>query len=787
MGKLLFFDGGMGTMLQSMGLKDGYPPDLWNLERPSEVRAVHEAYVRAGADILKTNTFGANRLKLSPYGVSVADTVCAAVALAREAAGGRAAVVLDIGPTGKLLSPLGDLRFEEAVAIFAETVKAGVKAGAQAVLIETMSDTYEMKAAVLAAKENSDLPVLCTMIFDERGKLLTGADVPTAAAMLEGLGVSAVGLNCGMGPKAMLPLLRQMRESCSLPLIVNPNAGLPRSEAGIAVYDLTPRAFAEETEPLLAYVQMAGGCCGTTPEHIAALTGAYGGREAPPVPRRETLTVGSYSRSVTFGGRPVVIGERINPTGKKRLQKALRENDTDYLLREGLRQEECGADILDVNVGLPGIDERERLAQAVTELQKVTALPLQLDSSDPLALERALRVYNGRPLINSVNGGEKSLKAVLPLAKKYGGALIALTLDENGIPEDAEGRLAVARRILRAAEEFGIPKSNILFDTLTMPVSASPNSARVTLEALSLIRSELGAKTVLGVSNVSFGLPARDHVSAAFFTMALQRGLSAGIVNPCSREMMSAYDAFCALSGSDAQCENYIARHKGESSAPAPVPAGPAPETAGDTLSQAIVRGLSERAGALAGEAVRSGAQPLEVIDREMVPALDEVGKRYEEGSFFLPQLLMSADAAQAAFAVLRETLGGESTQSSDVIVLATVRGDIHDIGKNIVRVLLENYRFRVIDLGKDVPPEEVVRAVRESGAPLVGLSALMTTTVPAMRETIALLKKECPGCLVMVGGAVLTREYADSIGADFYGKDAMSSVSYAKRVFHRE
>ncbi|MBQ9413655.1 MAG: homocysteine S-methyltransferase family protein [Clostridia bacterium] len=774
----------MGTMLQAAALPDGYPPDLWTLERPEVVEDIHRQYLQAGCRILKTNTFGANDLKLAPYDKTAEEAVQAAVAIAKTAIakeGVDAFVALDIGPTGKLLKPLGDLGFEDAVSLFAEMVKAGEKAGAVCILIETMSDAYELKAAVLAAKENSDLPILCTMIFDERGKLLTGADIPAATALLEGLGVTAIGLNCGMGPEAMLPLANELRACCSLPLVINPNAGLPRSEAGKTVYDVPPAVFAEQMRPIAKLCAAVGGCCGTTPAHLEALVSACGDITPPSVPHYDTLLVSSYAGAVAIGERPVIIGERINPTGKKRFRQALLEDDVDYILREGLAQEERGADILDVNVGLPDIDEAERLPRVVQELQKVTALPLQLDTSDPVAMEAALRIYNGKPLINSVNGKEGSMAAVLPLVKKYGGGVVALTLDEDGIPDTPEGRLAIATRIVERAEQLGIDRREILVDALTLPVSASEDAARVTLESLALIKKELGVKTVLGVSNVSFGLPVREKINATFFTMALQRGLDAGIVNPCSDAMMTAYDAFCALSGYDPQCARYIERHAGDT-AVAAVPTG-----GGITLTDAVIKGLSDQAAALANEALVSGQEPLTVINESLVPALDVVGRGFENGTLFLPQLLMSAEAAKAAFEALKSRMTTAVTTSEDTIVIATVFGDIHDIGKNIVKVLLENYQFHVIDLGKDVPPEAVVAAVKDSGAPLVGLSALMTTTVPAMAETIRLLRAECPGVRVMVGGAVLTQEYVDVIGADFYGKDAMASVGYAKRVFGRE
>lgn len=780
----LFFDGAMGTMLQNAGLPEGYPPDLWSVEKPETVQAIHKAYLEAGCRISKTNTFGANALKLSPYGKTVEEVVKAAVACARVAGAEykeEQVIALDIGPTGKLLSPLGDLEFEEAVSLFGETVRAGVKAGVDCILIETMSDTYELKAAVLAAKENSSLPIIASVIFDEKGKLLTGADIASTVALLEGLGVTAIGLNCGMGPSGMKELVKELRKISSLPLAIAPNAGLPRSEAGKTHYDVSPEEFAESMEEIVSEAALVGGCCGTTPDHMKALIGRFGNSPIPETPCYDELLVSSYSQCVRIGKKRVIIGERINPTGKKKLKEALKSGDTEYILREALSQEEKGAHILDINVGMPGIDEKEKICEIVKEVQKITALPLQLDTSDPVAMEKAMRLYNGKPLVNSVNGKEESMEAILPLVKKYGGGIVALTLDENGIPETVEGRFKIAKRIVERCEKYGIPRREILVDTLTLPISANADAAKITLDALEKITNELGVKTVLGVSNVSFGLPQREKINTAFFTMALQKGLSAGIVNPLSDLMMSAFDSFLALEKLDPQCADFIARHSAE---PAPVQAEQ--KTGGATLFDAVLRGLAEPAFHLAKEEVKSGKTPLEVIDTALVPALDRIGIGFEAGKVFLPQLLMSAEAAKAAFDALKEFLTvSDETKSKQKIVLATVQGDIHDIGKNIVKVLLENYRFCVIDLGKDVSPEKVVEAVLRENATLCGLSALMTTTVPAMQKTIELVHQNCPGVKVMVGGAVLTEEFALSIGADGYCKDAMASVNYAKKHFN--
>ncbi|MCI8513365.1 MAG: dihydropteroate synthase [Lachnospiraceae bacterium] len=788
--ELLFFDGAMGTMMQRAGLKPGENGELWNILYPERVCAIHKAYVEAGCHIVKTNTFGANRLKQADSGYSVEEIVRAAVSLARKAAGPDGLVALDLGPCGKLLKPLGDLDFEDAVSVFAEIVDAG-KDRADLILIETMSDTYEIKAAVLAARENSDLPVVVTVTPDENGRLLTGGDPASVVCLLEGLGVDALGLNCGFGPEQMKPHFEAMALAASIPLAVNPNAGLPETEDGRTVYRLTPENFAEIMEQLVEDgAWLIGGCCGTTPDHIRAMAKRCKGMALRPrIPRRKTW-VSSYTKAVEFGKKPILIGERINPTGKPRLKQALREKDMEYLYREGIDQAENGADILDVNVGLPGIDEPAVMAAAVEGLQAVLDIPLQIDTSDLRAMERALRRYNGKPLINSVNGKEETMAAVFPLAKKYGGVLIALTLDESGIPKTAQGRIAIAEKIIARAKEYGIEKENIVVDTLAMTVSTGAENAEAALDALAYVRGTLGVHTSLGVSNISFGLPARDLVNGTFFAMALTKGLSAGIVNPASASIMNAHDAYCVLTGVDAGCRSYVEKYADTAAGPEKVSVKTSSESrvqepAGeDALRRAIVKGLKEQAFTIALEMAKE-QEPVSIIHNCLVPALDEVGKGFEEKKLFLPQLLMSADAAREAFEALKRHMlsEGAAEEKKGKILLATVKGDIHDIGKNIVKVLLENYGYDVIDLGKDVPPETIVETVREERIPLVGLSALMTTTVDNMEETIALLRKETD-CRVLVGGAVLTEGYAKKIGADYYAKDAMESVRYAERLF---
>jgi len=690
-------------------------------------------------------------------------------------------VALDIGPTGKLLKPLGDLDFEEAVRIFAETVKIGAACGVDLILIETMNDSLETKAAVIAAKENCDLPVFVSNTYDERGKLMTGADVDAMVAMLEGLRADAVGVNCGLGPDKLEKVVKRLTEVASVPVFAMPNAGLPAFDGEKTVYDVPPYDFAIK---MAEFAQMGvhgfGGCCGTTPEYIEAVCFALQGAEVLPLTEKNRSVISSYTHSVEFGKTPVLIGERINPTGKKMLKVALRENNMDYILNEGLDQEAAGAHVLDVNAGLPEIDETKMLAQIVTSLQAVCDLPLQIDTTKPEAMEAALRAYNGKPMINSVCGKQESMDAVFPLAAKYGGLIVALTLDENGIPDTAEGRVAIAARIYEEASRYGISKKDIIVDPLAMTISADTRSAKVTLEAIRGIKA-LGGLTSLGVSNVSFGLPGRNMVNTTFFSMALESGLGAAIMNPKAKGMMDAYFAYCALADKDPMCERFIS-YAAESETET------APKTERQELSKeewlksAIIKGLKDRA-AQAAEAALETMDALSVINTCIVPALDTVGMGFEQKTTFLPQLLMSAESAKAAFDVLKQRMEKGANEKKLSVVIATVKGDIHDIGKNIVKVLLENYGFSVTDLGKDVPPEEIVRAVQDKNAQLCGLSALMTTTVPAMEETIRLLKETCPETKTVVGGAVLTQTYADAIGADFYAKDAMETVRYAEKL----
>lgn len=779
----LFLDGGTGTSLQKMGLKAGERPETWNLLHPERIEALHRAYLDAGADVIYTNTFGANRLKYPEGGeFALEDIVKSAVDIAKRAqiACGREGdswVALDIGPSGKLLKPLGDLDFEDAVSLFAEVVRCGAAAGADLVVVETMGDSYELKAAVLAAKENSELPVIATAAFDERARLLTGGTPEAVTALLEGLRVDALGLNCGLGPDEMLTIAERFAAAASIPVAAAPNAGLPRSVEGRTVFDLSPGDFAEGMARIAeAGAQLLGGCCGTTPEHIAALVNRC--RELPfaePVKRHRTW-VSSFSTAVELGAGTVIVGERINPTGKPRLKEALRTENMEYLLSEGAAQEDAGAQILDVNVGLPGVDEPAMLERAVCALQGVTGLPLQLDSSDPAALERAMRRYNGKPMINSVSAKAESMAAVFPLVQKYGGVVVGLALDEGGIPETPEGRVACAERIYETAAQYGIAPEDVVIDTLTLTVSSEPQAAQVTLEALRRIHAR-GGRTILGVSNVSFGLPAREKVNSAFLTLALEAGLDCAIMNPLSAAMMSAWRAFAVLSARDARCEDYIAHESGAETKPQT-------QAAGMTLGTCIEKGLADAASAEAKRLVAGGTEPLDAINSELIPALDRVGRGFEAGEIYLPQLLMSAEAAGAAFEALKAGMKGDrGSEYPGKIVIATVKGDIHDIGKNIVRTLLENYGFDVTDLGKDVPPEAVLEAASKEGVRLVGLSALMTTTVAAMAETIKLLQSKLPGIKIMVGGAVLNEEYAKQIGADFYGKDAMASVRYAKEI----
>ena len=789
---LVYLDGGMGTLLQAQGLQPGELPERWNLTRPEVIIDIHKAYYTAGSHIVNTNTFGANSLKFSLE--ELEEIVRAAIENAKAARAQSSDpdhkwVALDVGPTGRMLAPYGDLDFEDAVAVFAETVKLGAKYGADLVFIETMNDSYETKAALLAAKENCDLPVFVSNAYGEDGKLMTGASPAAMVAMLEGMGADAVGVNCSLGPKALSGVVEEYLRCASVPVLLKPNAGLPKSVGGKTVYDVLPAEFAEDVAQLIRKgVRLAGGCCGTTPAYIAALTEAAASLSPVPLSEKDISCVSSYTHAVTFGALPLLIGERINPTGKKRFKEALKAHDIDYILKEGIAQQERGVHILDVNVGLPEIDEAELLTTAVCELQAVLDLPLQIDTSDPAAMEQALRRYNGKAMINSVNGKAESMAAVFPLAKKYGGLIVALTLDESGIPAKAEDRLAIARRILDEATKYGIRPKDIVFDPLALTISADAAAATETLKAVSLIRHQLGCHTSLGVSNVSFGLPQRDIINSTFFALAMQQGLSAAIMNPHAPEMMKAYHAYCALSGLDENCSNYIAFTQTLPqvipSTPA-APCAPAAETAAggqSELQRAISKGLKEQAAQLTA-ALLTSMPGLQIVQEEIIPALNTVGTGFENKTVYLPQLLMSAEAAKAAFEQIKAGMSGGSAADKCAFVLATVKGDIHDIGKNIVKLLLENYGFAVTDLGKDVPPRKIVETAVALHAPLVGLSALMTTTVPAMEETIALLREEAPWCKVVVGGAVLTQEYADAIGADKYAKDAMETVRYAETI----
>ena len=783
--RIVWLDGGMGTMLQARGLMPGDTPERWNISRPDAIIDVHKAYYDSGSNVVNTNTFGANSLHFDPDELN--HIIAAAVENAKAARSLSASsqpkfVALDIGPTGRLLKPMGDLDFEDAVAIFAQTVRLGVKYGVDLIMIETMNDSYETKAALLAAKENSDLPVFVSNAYSENGKLMTGASPAAMVAMLEGMGADAIGVNCSFGPDKLAPIVREYLQYASVPVLLKPNAGMPKSVDGRTVYDVSADDFAVICRELIGEgVRIAGGCCGTTPEYISALT-----RDAiqiVPLTQQNHTVVSSYTNAVFFTDDPVLIGERINPTGKKLLKAALRENNIDYLLSEGLKQQNAGAMILDVNVGLPEIDEPVMLEKVVCELQAVCDLPLQIDTSDPVAMERALRRYNGKAMINSVNGKAESMAAIFPLMKKYGGVAVALTLDEGGIPDTAEGRVVIAERIIRTAAEYGIDKKNLIFDTLAMAVSADRNAAMVTMQSLYTIRHRLDAHTSLGVSNISFGLPKRDIVNAAFFTMALENGLSAAIMNPFSAEMMKAYYTYRVLKGMDTNCTDYIAfAETVEGSSVIGSVSRTADSAAETDLRHTVVKGLKDKATQLCAAMLLS-VDPMEVVQKEIIPALDEVGAAYEAGRVYLPGLLMSAEAAKCAFEEVKKRLSlADSAQSvrKCTFVLATVKGDIHDIGKNIVKLLLENYGYDVHDLGKDVAPEVIVDEVLRTHAPLVGLSALMTTTVPAMEETIRQLRAKAPWAKVIVGGAVMTAEYAASIDADQYGRDAMETVRWA-------
>lgn len=788
--RFVFLDGAMGTQLQKRGLRPGQKPELAALEMPDTVTAIHAEYAAAGADLLLANTFGANARKLAGCGHTVEEVVAASIACARRGAAERGALVgLDIGPLGELLAPAGTLPFADACDLFAQVVEAGVQAGADFIFLETMTDLYELKAAILAAKEHSTLPVFTSMSFEGNGRTFTGCTVESYAVTAAGLGADAIGINCSLGPEEILPMARRLCRTvpADLPVFVKPNAGLPNPDGS---YDLDAAAFAAQMQAYAGTgVSMVGGCCGTTPEYIARMRAFFAPlTPAQKIPLRRSCLC-TPVRFVEVEGI-TVVGERINPTGKKRLQQALREGDSAYPCAQAVAQAEAGAQILDVNAGLPGIDEAATLERLVTDLQAVTDLPLQLDSSNPEALARALRVYNGKPIVNSVNGEQKTLDAILPLCKRYGAAVVGLTLDEKGIPQTAEQRVAIARRIVEAACAAGIPREDIYIDCLTLTASAQQESAAQTLQALTRCKQELGVRTILGVSNISFGLPCRGYLNTTFLTMAMAAGLDLAIMNPNTPEMMAAVRAYRVLTAQDPQSAAYVevyadvqieTKQLGRSQAAA----APAPGAAGDALAEAVRRGLKEEARTAAREAL-ADREPLDLVNTSLIPALDAVGDGFEKGTIFLPQLLQAATAAQAAFEEIKEKIaaGGQAqTVSKGKIVLATVKGDVHDIGKNIVRVILENYGYDVLDLGRDVPPERVVEAVRTTGARLVGLSALMTTTVPNMKATIDALHAAGLPCQVWVGGAVLTPRYAKEIGADFYCRDAKASADLAKQI----
>ena len=783
---IVYLDGGMGSLLQAEGLLPGEHPETWNVDHPSVITSIHRKYFESGSNVVCTNTFGANSLKFSEEeldNIIRKAVINAKVARQQAFVNHPMYIALDIGPCGRLLKPLGDLDFEDAVEVFAKTIRIGAKLGVDLIVIETMNDSYETKAALLAVKENCDLPVIVTNAYGEDGKLMTGASPKAMLAMLEGMGADAVGANCSLGPKQLKNVALELLEYASVPVVLKPNAGLPQIVDGKTVFDVSPKEFALEiTELMKQGLRVVGGCCGTTPEHIQKLHAISNMIEAMPITPKNHTLVSSYTHAVEFAKTPVLIGERINPTGKKRFKQALIENDMDYILSEAAKQQDMGVDILDVNVGLPDIDEVQMLKNSVCEIQAISNLPLQLDSADPAALEAALRRYNGKAMINSVNGKQESMDAIFPLAKKYGGLVVALTLDEDGIPSTAEGRFKIAKKILKRAEEYGINKKDIIFDPLAMTISADTESANVSLQALSMIKDSLNCCTSLGVSNISFGLPNRDAVNSVFFTMAMQCGLSAAIMNPYSAEMMKSYHCYKALCGLDPNCSNYINNAASFTVSEHKTDAKVNELECSSQLQNAIAKGFKDKSAQLT-KTLLDNRNALDIVNEEIIPALDTVGKGYESKTIYLPQLLMSAEAAKAAFEEIKSSMCTGSTVKKMKIVLATVRGDIHDIGKNIVKLLLENYGFEVIDLGKDVPPEDVLDAVLKHEASLVGLSALMTTTVPAMEETIRLLHQKATTVKVIVGGAVLTEEYALKIKADKYAKDAMDTVRYAETL----
>ena len=797
---MLLFDGAMGSMLQQAGMPAGAVPEEYNIDDPALIERIHREYLRAGADILTTNSFGCNAFKMKDSRYAAQDMIRAALGCARravEAEGKRAYIALDIGPIGQLMEPMGTLKFEEAYALFRDMIVCA-KDMADVILFETMSDLYEVKAGVLAAKENSTLPVFVSMTYERSGRTLSGCDPLTMVNVLEGLGVDALGVNCSLGPDELGDIMEEVLSHAHVPVFMQPNAGLPHLEHGVTCYAMDAQQFAQRTVDYAQRgVSILGGCCGTTPQGIALL------RQKMPkmCVRRDNpyrTIVSSGVRSVCIGDQPVVCGERLNPTGKKKLKQALLEERYEDVRREGVLQDQAGAQVLDVNVGVPGIDEQKVMPKVIAMLQEVLTLPLQIDTSDPQAMEAACRRYNGRPLMNSVNGKRETMEQIFPIAKKYGGVVIGLTLDEEGIPDTAEKRVAIAQRIIDTARSYGIPSSSIIIDTLVLTASAQQEDVLATVQALHACKEELGVRTILGVSNISFGLPCRSYLNTTFLTMAMYAGLDLAIMNPSSEEMMAAVYAYNVLTNRDRQSTKYIERYANRVPASAALvqavqnaqtapAAGETPEAAGPyaPLMKAVEKGLKGEAAART-RALLEEKEPLELVDEALIPALDIVGAKYEKGTLFLPQLLQAATAAQGAFEEIKTAIAqkGEGSASKGRIVIATVKGDVHDIGKNIVRVILENYGFEVIDLGRDVPVETVVNTVREKNVHLVGLSALMTTTLKSMEETIRALHDAKLDCKIMVGGAVLTPEYAKKIGADWYAKDAKQSADIAKEFF---
>lgn len=780
--RFIFFDGAMGTMLQSRGLIAGEIPEIYNILYPDIIKEIHQKYIEAGSDIITTNTFGANELKLKDTKYSVEEVITKAVEIAKEAKKAKSGkyIALDVGPIGQMLEPIGILKFERAYEIFKRQIEAGVKAGCDLILIETISDLYEAKAAVLAAKENSNLPVFCTMTFGEDGRTFTGTDPLTMVTLLEGLGVDALGVNCSLGPKELIPIVEKILQYSSTPVIVQANAGLPRVENGKTIYDITPEEFSQHVKAMAQRgACILGGCCGTTDKYIKMVIDSVKDLKPLELNNKKLTAICSSSKTVVLGEEVKIIGERINPTGKKKFKDALKSNNIDYILTEAISQVESGADVLDVNVGMPEIHEREMMIRAIKEIQSILNVPLQIDSADEKVIEAAVRIYNGKPIINSVNGKEQVMKEIFPIAKRYGACIVGLTLDENGIPSKAEERFKIAEKIINTAKEYGINKEDILIDCLVLTASAQQKEVMETVKAVRMVKEKLEVSTVLGVSNVSFGLPKREILNQTFLSMTLAAGLDAPILNPGNKEVMDIIKAFKVLSNIDREAKEYVNTYSN-------IEVKELTKVNNDRdLKEIIIKGLKEDA----SESVRKllgSKDSLTIVDEYLIPALDVVGKKYEEGEIFLPQLIQSAETVKNAFAVIKENISLEENKqvSKGKIILATVKGDIHDIGKNIVKVILENYGFDIIDLGKDVSVENIVETAKRENVKLVGLSALMTTTVKSMEDTIKSLRENKVKCKIFVGGAVLNQEYADMIKADYYAKDAQEAARIAQDLF---